>query len=331
MFISNKNALATTLEQLIINAKNILLLTHKNPDGDGLATCLALKTIINGIYKKDTAILLEKEAPDFLDFLNVQIHTTADKPQQDFDLIIITDCHEFTRAYHDESLLINAKKVIFIDHHEIVKNAIKSNFLYYIDPHAVSTGVILHDVYKHFLQRLSKEDSNYYAQCIYTTILNDTDNFINSNVDAKVFSVCHDLMKYELNPQQVVTDFLLKKPPQYYQFIGNVLSTIEIHNDKRVLFMHSSLQMLERLGLDQDASSKMMRWVKGVKDIDIQVYFQQVEEKLFRISLRSDKYEVNTLASFFGGGGHKKAAGCEIKGTLTEAKSMILEQIRHLS
>ena len=95
--------------------------------------------------------------------------------------------------------------------------------------------------------------------------------------------------------------------------------------------MHSSLEMLERLGLDQDASSKMMRWIKGVKDIDIQVYFQQVEEKLFRISLRSDKYEVNTLASFFGGGGHKKAAGCEIKGTLTEAKSLILEQIRHLS
>ncbi|HOQ80679.1 MAG TPA: hypothetical protein PLH63_06410, partial [Candidatus Cloacimonadota bacterium] len=62
MFISNINALTTTLEELIINAKNILLLTHKNPDGDGLATCLALKTIINGIYKKDTAILLEKEA-----------------------------------------------------------------------------------------------------------------------------------------------------------------------------------------------------------------------------------------------------------------------------
>ena len=197
-----------------------MLITHKNPDGDGLAACLALKMIIEKLFKKETYVFLQKEAPDFLEFLNVSQHTNADLPHNKFDLVITIDCHEYSRTDAKEEIFENAKNVIFIDHHEINKSAILEKHLYYIDPNAVCTGIILHNALKHLLQKMNTQDIKYYAECIYTTIINDTDNFVNNNTDKDSFQVCTELMDYGLNPNYVVTEFLLKK----HQHIINLLA-----------------------------------------------------------------------------------------------------------
>jgi phosphoesterase RecJ-like protein len=328
MYISGINSLAEILQNLIENSESILILTHKNPDGDGLAACLALKHIINKLYKKTSHILLEKPAPDFLEFLDVYKHTSCQTDTTHYDLILTLDCHEKSRTNINEDFYHHAKHVLFIDHHELIETAISKEYFYYVEPSEVCTGIILHNVFGHLINKFDSSDQKYYADCIYTTILNDTDNFLNSNLDRETYAVCAQLMDLGLNPSQIVTEFLLKKSPQYYKFIGEVLATIELHQKGKVLFIHSTLEMLNSLGLSNDATSKMMRWVKGVKGVDIQVYFQQVEENIYRISFRSDTTVVNQLAMKFGGGGHKKAAGCEISGSLDEVKSMVLAEIR---
>lgn len=330
MFVPNINTLSKEFTSSIKNAFSILIVTHKNPDGDGLAACLALKLIINELYKKNATILLEKKAPDFLSFLNVEFHTQTTFENADYDLVIGLDCHESFRTNLDQTLFDHAGKVIFIDHHEIIQKAVNDNFLYYVDIHEVSTGVILHKMFYTQLQNSDSEIKKYYADCIYTTILNDTDNFLNSNVDKQSYETCAQLMDFGLVPNQVIMDFLLKKPMQYYQFIGSVLSTLEAYDEGKIIFLHSTLSMLKEFGLDGDATSKMMRWTKGIESAKIQVYFQEAEHNLFRISFRSDYYDVAELAKSFNGGGHKKAAGCEVQANLKDLKLMILEALRKL-
>jgi phosphoesterase RecJ-like protein len=86
--------------------------------------------------------------------------------------------------------------------------------------------------------------------------------------------------------------------------------------------------MLQRNGLDLKANNKLTRWVKGTKNTKISICFQEVSRDRYRLSLRSNYVDVNKIATKYGGGGHKKASGCEIKGNLDTIKQSILEDIR---
>ena len=112
------------------------------------------------------------------------------------------------------------------------------------------------------------------------------------------------------------------------RFAGEALSTIETYEDGKILLMHSTQDMLNRNGLFGKEASKLTRWVKGDKGVQVVVSMQEVKPNRYRFSLRSNFIDVNKIAVKYGGGGHKKASGCEIKGTLEELQNIILNDIR---
>ncbi len=112
------------------------------------------------------------------------------------------------------------------------------------------------------------------------------------------------------------------------RFVGEVLSTIQTFENDQILFMVAKVDMLKRNNLDSEATTKLSRWVKGVRGIKASVGFQEVNKSRYRLSLRSNSLDVNKIAVKFGGGGHKKASGCEIKGSIEEIQKMILEEFR---
>ena len=71
-----------------------------------------------------------------------------------------------------------------------------------------------------------------------------------------------------------------------------------------------------------------MRWIKGTKNVDVSICFQEIRKDRYRLSLRSSRVDVNKVAVLFGGGGHKKASGCEMKGTLSEVQKTILNELK---
>ena len=128
-------------------------------------------------------------------------------------------------------------------------------------------------------------------------------------------------MKYNLNPSEIAEKFLLNKTVDEIRFIGETLSKIETYHNGQVLFMTSTLEMLEKRGLTQHATSKLTRYVKGIVGVKVIVYFSELETQYFRLNLRSNEINVNIIAVHFGGGGHKNASGCRIKGNLEDIKN----------
>ena len=183
-------------------------------------------------------------------------------------------------------------------------------------------------MYEKELENFPAEKANFIATAIYTTILNDTDNFLNRNTDAETFSISSKLMKYGIVPGYITEHFLLSNTADHMRFVGEVLATIETYDDEKVLFMHATQDMMYRNGLDNTATSKLTRWVKGTRNIQALACFVEVNKNRFRLSLRSNHINVNKVAVKFGGGGHKKASGCELKGSLEEIKKTILEEFR---
>ena len=325
MKISTTVELKKMLLEDLNECKKIAIVTHHNPDGDGLPACLALQEILKQ-NKINSDFILEELAPENYQFISAQERTLVVDKSMQYECLILVDCHEKERIGDCSFLVDSASKIITIDHHPAGKIIPGSDF--YIDVDIVSAGGILYSTFNNEIKQFPENTQQYLAECFYTTILNDTDHFVNANVDSFTYKMCSELMNYNLNPGEVTTQFLYRKKAAEMRFVGEVLSTIETKENGKVLFMNSTLDMLKNNQLDQSATSKLTRWVKGTDDVKVIVYFREIGDDQYRLSLRSNFINVNKIAVQFNGGGHQKASGCELNGSLEEVKEIILSHIK---
>jgi phosphoesterase RecJ-like protein len=325
VLINSYQEVANKIWHSFQESKNVGIITHQNPDGDGLAAALALKKLAesNG-YKID--IILEESAIKSLNFLMASQNTNVIKKEDLYDTIILLDCHEKERVGKCSVLIDKANLIFAVDHHEI--NNIIPESITYIDASKVSVGAIIYDMFEGKIKELKDRDLKYVIDAIYTTILNDTDNFINANTTPDVFELCHKLSKSGLNSGEVIQNFTMSKTANEMKFVGEVLATIKTYNRGKIIFIHSTLQMLQDNNLKNDATSKMTKWAKFIDGYTAIAYFNEISENIFRLSLRSNEINVNEIAVQFGGGGHKNASGCEIEGELDKVQKIILDKFR---
>ncbi len=325
MRIDDLKNIKTQLLKAITRYRSVCILTHKNPDGDGLAAALALQEIVSDL-NINADIVIEDEIPDNYEFLEGEQRIKIFSHTMLYELLIILDCHEEERLGKCAPLIHTAREIFVFDHHlqrELIPKA-KT----YINAKAVSVGAILFDMFEQEINSLPADSANYVAKAFYTTVINDTDNFINMNTDAATFIFCSKLMKYDLTPGKITEEFLLCRPVYEMKFIGEALSNMHTFDDDNILFLLATKEMLERYQLINKEVSKLTRWVKGIKNVKVIASFLEIHHNRYRISLRSNYIDVNKIATKYGGGGHQKASGCEIKGSLEEVQKEILADIR---
>jgi phosphoesterase RecJ-like protein len=305
---------------------SVALLTHSEPDGDGLSSCFALQEILKSLSIKSDVVTNET-TPSLLSYLEPEKRITPYSEELSYSLLIIVDCHAAGRVGVPLSLINKAKCIIVIDHHNIVDPI--DSYLYN-DPKSVSVGSIIYYLFKEEIENLPEETKPYVAEALYTTVLNDTNRFENRNTDADVFALCEKLARLNISPAEISKKFMQSYPPEYYRFVGQALSTLKTFEDNKVLFFHSTTSMLNENKLDNSDTSKMTNWIANAKDNEVLVYFREVEHNTYRLSFRSKRIDVNQVAKEFGGGGHSLASGCTIEGILSEIEQLVLQKLRPL-
>lgn len=324
MLISKLSQLHTTVSALCRQPGKIALLTHTNPDGDGLPACLAMKEILRKMGHKADVVLEAKPPKDML-FLKTSDEILIYDETMEYSTAFMIDCHEPERTGKASALIEKATNVIAIDHHE--KHDLNSKWYYYIDPATVSAGAIILKTYYEDIKKYKIDDKRYISDCLYTTILNDTDGFINNNTDSEVFRLCSQLCKLGTIPSQVMESFVLNNTPQKLKFIGQAMASSELYFEDRVMFILSTQENFQENDLTSEAASKVTKWVKGAHGIDVFIYARELEDGDFRLSLRSPVVNCNKICGKFGGGGHTSASGCHIKGNLADMKKAILNEV----
>ena len=329
MKLNSVSQLKTTMLALCRQTGKIAILTHGNPDGDGLAAALALQDILHfSGFVSD--IVIEETAPDFLDFLNVKDKVKVYEPEMEYQILILVDCHEPHRTGKCAALAEKASSLIAIDHHE--PQELNKHWYYYIKTDQVSAGAIIFNTFASEINRMSQPRRKYVADCIYTTILNDTDGYMNSNTDAEVFRVSAKLVEAGTLPHIIMELFLLNNTPEKLRFVGNALSSIQTYDSGEILFLHTTLAQLEENDLTQEATSKITRWIKGSTGVKVFIYARELAPDKYRLSLRSPAINCNQVCGKFGGGGHTAASGCQIDAPLDEMKEQIISDVRrHLN
>jgi phosphoesterase RecJ-like protein len=323
--VAFKDALLTSIQA----ARSIALTTHINPDGDGLCACLALKRILLQMGYMAT-LIVDDLSLDRFDFLAARQDVSLPDEQSDYDLLIIVDLHDRGRLGNRACLADHANETYIIDHHEI-ENDLMNVSKSWVEPWAVCTGWMIYRLFEREISALNPADQLYVGNCLYVTLLNDTNNFTNANTDIHTYEFSTALCQLGIKPHQLYRKFMTSRTADEMRLIGSVLSTIETHDHGNILFMHSTLQMLIDNHLDSDATSNLTRWVTDLKGVDTIVYFREEAENEYRLSLRSKSLNVHAIALTYGGGGHLVAAGCHCQGTLAELKYALLNQIRSAS
>ncbi len=304
----------------------ICLLTHHEPDGDGLPTALALKRIIEakGIQAD---LVLEERAPDQFSYLDVFKNTKVVENGMNYDLAIVVDCHEVKRLGTTGFLVENAKECFVIDHHE-VEDGIIDGAAAYIDTSIACVGIILFNMFIEEMKSLDSDDAVYCSECFYTSILNDTNSFMNANTDSYTFQVAAELEEFCVDYFNITEKFFYNDPWRKLKLVGKTMSTLEPHFHENVLFLHTEEKMVHDCQIGFEYLTKVISWVRSAKDILMIVYFKETSKKDIKLSFRSKTVNVAKIASDFDGGGHIQAAGGVIHDTLENAKRLVIERLK---
>lgn len=311
-----------------INANSKFLITaHINLEGDSLGSQLAMKELLISMGKK--AYILDSDAvPDHYKFLPKADEVSNDLDKiEPFDAAVVLDCPTLKRAGRVNKIIKeNAKVVINIDHH--ISNE-KFGDINWVDPNASSAGEMVYRLYKETGAKLTKE----VALSLYIAILTDTGSFNYDNTSSVTHEIAGELLGYGLDPALVSESVYERRSLEDIRLLALVLDTLKINGDGNVAYLEVTRGMLNKTGADIAKSEGLINYARSIDKVKVAVLFKEdlKEKRKINISFRSkgngETIDVNKIASVFGGGGHMRASGCVITGSLEEAKKKVLAEV----
>ena len=313
----------------IQDSHRILLTTHRQCDGDGLGSELAMFHALKKIGK-DVRILNVDATPKKYDYLSpekyIQCFDDVHDSIENVDLALIFDTNDkrlIEPLY--EALEDQAKKIIFVDHHPVLKEGPPPTMESIINIRAASTGELAYEL----IQRLGIQLDAQIARAIYTSIAFDTQLFRYIRNSSRSHEVVVDLLKYEKNPAEIHRFLFGNFTAPKLKFLAQALSQVEFFENERLAILHILTEDLEKLGLNVDDSRDLVDMIMNVESVEAAALLREDAPHTFKMSLRSKgQFPILGIAENFGGGGHPFASGAPWTGSLDDLKGQILQAMK---
>lgn len=309
--------------EVVKNSKNILIISHVNPDGDTLGTMCALQSAIFQQYKKKAEMLILSKLPKVYEFLpNIHEAKTLNmlNKSREYDLVVAVDVASIDRLIDAQVLFDKAKFSINIDHHRTNNNY---GNLAIVEPKASSSGEVLYKIIK----KLGWKTNLDTITCIYTAILTDTGGFRFENTNAEVFRIAAELTEMGINPRELYKKCYESKSKAIVLFQNYCVSKAIFSCDDKIAYTVVYKKDIEKFGIGDDATDGIAETLRAISSTDVSFVVKEVDAKVCKISMRSKNADISKVCSKFGGGGHKFAAGCTIKASCDESVKKLLAEI----
>ncbi len=314
---------AQAVEKVLRKAKNILVTSHQDPDGDSLGSQMAL---IAYLQKKKKRILAVNQGkmPNKYRFLDPKgIIREAVLPLPDFvpEVAFVVECPSLRRIGSVQQLLRPETVIVNIDHHP--KNE-KFGQINWLDAKASAVGEMIYE----FLLAARFKITRPVAEALYTAILTDTGRFRYSSTKPKTLEICARLMQLGANPQKITEEVYYRISPSDLRLVARVLEGMELHEGGQVCFLSIDDRILADTGARFEDTEGIVDYSLYLREVKVGVLFKELSFGKTKVSLRSQNgINISPIAKFFGGGGHPNASGCALPLPLPEAKRTVLEKI----
>lgn len=304
-----------SIASLVEGKQTAAIAGHVNPDGDCIGSCLALYDYLNSTYPSLRVDIYLEEIPEVYQFLK---HSDQVKHQVEdsasYDLFFALDSANPERIGVASSLCETASHVVNIDHHISNPGYGDTRIVF---PHASSASEIVYELVEFDGGHISFS----MAEALYLGMMQDTGVFKYSNTSARTMEIAGKLMEMGIPFSEIVDKTFFEKTYAQARILGAALVNSILTEDETCIVSVISLEDKATYGaLDSDMDGISSQLV-NTKDVLAAIFVREIEEGVYKASMRSktDLVDVNKTASLFGGGGHKRAAGCTIRTDLGEA------------
>lgn len=313
-----------TLDEIIKEIKkanSIVILTHESPDGDAVSSSLS---VMHALYQlgKEADIIIPEYPKDF-EFLPEADKIKKESDIKQYDLAISVDCSDLKRLVGSEEYFETAKETIQIDHHSI--NAMFAD-LNYVDPVAPACCQILIGMFEYFGIEINKE----IGTCILTGIITDTGAFQYSGVTPETLEFAAEILRKGVNMSKICQQVLRNKSKANCELTKLLYDRMEFLEDGKIVISYITVEDNKNLNAQIGDDEGLVEIERDIEGVEVAVLLKEKEGKNgFKASLRSkENVNVSDVCFLLGGGGHPRAAGCFISGSLEQAREKILKAIK---
>jgi phosphoesterase RecJ-like protein len=321
----------TAIERLaaeLFAARTIALSTHVNADGDGCGSeaGLALLLAQRGI---DVRIVNPTPWPEMFRFLLAGVRDESPRGAaalREVDRLVVLDISDVKRLGGlAESVRGLATRPLTIDHH-LPGNDPPGDVIV-TDTSACATGELIYD----FATVVGLEITPAIATALYTAILTDTGGFRFSNTSARSLSVASHLLAVGVDPEEMSRRIYASVPEGRVRLLAEALRTIDVIPGTGIATIEVEAGLLERYKVTPEDLDGVAEYPRSIEGTRLALLFRDLGHGKVKVSFRTiGTVDANAIARRFGGGGHAKAAGALVEGSLQDVKAKVLAAAREM-
>jgi phosphoesterase RecJ-like protein len=291
-------------------ARRVAVAGHIRPDGDCVGSCTGLALYLRANFPNLTAVDVYLESvPERFRFLkDTELIRREVDEEAEYDVFFALDSGDRERLGKAAVYLNSAKKTICIDHH--ISNH-GYGMIQYIDPHASSTSELVFTLLKE--EKITKET----AEALYLGIAHDTGVFQYSCTSSRTMEIAGKLMDKGIEFTKILDQTYYQKTYLQNQILGRALLESMLLLDRQCIVSAVRKKDMDFYGVTSEDLEGIVSQLRNTSGVEVAVFLYETANQEYKVSLRSNnRVDVNKVASYFGGGGHVRAAGCTMQGNV---------------
>jgi len=315
------------LARELVAGRRVVLSTHMNADGDGCGSETALSRLLSqrGLESK---IVNPTPWPSLFDFLLGDAAVDATEKGAaaltNIDLLVVVDISDVKRLGNLTEVMrrLTIPKIV-IDHH--VGSDDPAGSIVLADTTACATGELVYDL----ACELDLEITPEIARSLYAAILTDTGAFRYSNTTPRSHAIAAELLSHGVDPEEMYQRVYASAPAGRVRLLAEVLSSLGVDEECGVAWLTMAAGSLERHGVRSEDLDGIVEHARSIAGTRMAIFFRDLGYGKVKISFRSTgDVDVNRFARGFGGGGHVKASGALVAGTLDEVRDRVVSDAK---
>jgi phosphoesterase RecJ-like protein len=317
--------MCTDLIQTLQNNERFAVISHFRPDGDAIGSTLAMGLLLQSLGKK-VQMWNADPVPQRYDFLTgaADIRPLPPALPEDLQVLICVDSGDLKRIGNEAMELFNkAAFTINIDHHHTNSRYANVNV---VEGGAAACGCIILKL----AHALGVELTRPMAEALYAAISTDTGSFQYSSTTPEVMRMAAELMEAGVDVGDINRRIYQEIPPTSFITQREVLNNMVIEENGTISHYSMPAGRKAELGVGLEDCKDLVDIIRVMQGVKVAVIFEDLENGLVRVSLRSKdpQVDVSAIAGMHGGGGHCMASGIRMRGPLSDAREKVLNSIR---
>ena len=305
--------------EILKKNNNFVIAGHTSPDGDAIGSCFGLGLALSKLGK-NVQVVLDKFSDKYAVIPGKHLLSPVNQVNK-YDVFVAVDCASDDRLGNTKKLFSKAPVTVCIDHHETNMGFAEHNF---IETEASSTSELVYRIVKQIVEI----DINI-GSALYAGMVSDTGGFRFNATAKSTMETAAKLMDIGIPFTDIYNELMHKHSFVAGKALGLAIDNSVMAENGLAIYTCIKESEMDLIGAEPSDLDGVVEYLMGTRGVLVAALLhERVKTNIVKISLRSGGYNVSSIATVLGGGGHKMAAGADFKGTMDEALEKTLCLIR---